>query len=374
MSIEIETRKASLVRFHQSVLDNYKKLLDEQLREKINISQEECSYNLFVHSGMLLRYTGDCKFVNWLMDLELNEHFRYAFEYISNLEIVDMLKDYIGLTDVSDADLFEIESLIGVRDELQAFDSVASIIIKRNAETGNYKWLSKLTEAKCYTNDFDLLARTDEHLISLACIDFFTQKECFAIDFNKEDYWWFDMYDIFQSTDGNTLKKTDRVKTLGKVDLNTIPPIEDSEGNVVQYAPDFITCAIKKVDLPAAAASNTQLSSVIEWDGVSNSQDALVKENSASYTADGHFFAELVTPITQLENGQAYAEWEIKGKSPEYRKNTSFFLLENETGKVLGTGLIDEGFATLGNASWEEIKIYRENYTSLTLLVVDTRH
>jgi hypothetical protein len=96
---------------------------------------------------------------------------------------------------------------IGVRDEVLAFDLIASTIIKHNAETGNYKWLSKLAKAKCYANDFDLLTRTDEHLISLACIDFFPQKDCFAIDFNKEDYWWFDMYDVFQSTNKNILDR-----------------------------------------------------------------------------------------------------------------------------------------------------------------------
>lgn len=374
MSAEIDTIRTSLVEYHGSMLGNYKKLLNTGLREKAGISKEELSYNIFVHSGMMFRYTGDISFVDWLTDIELNEYFGYAFEYISNLRIVALLKNYIGSTDVTDSALFDIESLIAIRDELQAFDLAASIIIKRKADTGNYEWLRKLTEAKCYANDFDLLARTDEHLISLACIDFFRQKDCFAIDFNKEDYWWLDMYDVFKSTDNSILEDAARVKVLEDSDFNTIPFVEDQRGNVVQYAPGFIAGIIKEAHLPAAAASTTQLSSVIEWDGVSKSQEALVKENPAAYASGNCLFAELVTPFTQIDDGQAFAEWEIKGKSPVYEENTSFFLLENKTGKVLGTGLIGkEGFASLSNASWVEVKIYRADYTKLTLLVVERR-
>jgi len=374
MSSETESRRSSLVRFHQNVLDNYKKLLDEQFRKKTGVSNEELSYNLFVHSGMLFRYTGDIRFVNFLTSLDLDYYFEYAFRYISELRIVSALKSYIGLTNVCDYDLFRIESLIGIRDELQAFDLAASIIIKRDAASGIYKWLSQLTDVRVYTNDFDILARTDEHLMSLACIDFFPQKNCVVIDYRKEDYWWLDMYDTYQSTSRSILNDAARVKKTEELDAEIATSNETLKSIIVQFAPDFIAVAIKTPALPAAAASNTPMSSVLEWDGVSNSRDILAKENAVAYSTNHFLYAELVTPITSQEGGQAYAEWVIRGKSPGYRENTSFFLLENKTGKVLGTGFIDkEGYASLGNASWKELKAYKNNngYADLTLLVIN---
>jgi hypothetical protein len=63
-------------------------------------------------------------------------------------------------------------------------------------------------------NDFDILAQTDEHLVSLACVDFFPQKDCISIEFRSEDYWWFDMCDIYKSTDISILNDTSRVEMM----------------------------------------------------------------------------------------------------------------------------------------------------------------
>jgi hypothetical protein len=370
-----------LIGFHRSALSNYKELLEEGSGAGA-VSNESIAYNILEHSGMLYRYTADSSYLDSLLEMDTEFLLVNGFKYVKALNLLNPLNVILEEEEVSDVQMQDLEFIIAARDELEAFCNTVYQLLKDNIGKGDYSFVSDLAAARAYANEFDRTAGKDPALMSIAASDFSWLRNVFAIECKREDYWWMYLSEEFSTAEkvlrdsiesvSSSPEAMERLLEYRDNRHLTEDPMESefAEEDKVKLISIVFSRACESARIPFAAKKRGMVfSAALIWDGASDCFSICGAEQGEQ-TASG-CYARLVNEFADEEDGSASAQWQIHGADFTGKAKSTFYLLARDTQKVIGTGLVDtEGYAVLGNASWNEVKEYAADYSRLILLIV----
>lgn len=175
----------TLLKFHMDTLAEYNTFWrSETKRSKAEVTLQETAYQILLHSGMLYRYTGYKNFIEDIPDSKIL--IKNAMEYISGTTIVKDTQAIVNSKKISGFDLFDIEILFEMRDEIETVKQVITTITHKLKDT-----TITLTKIKAITNQFDSLVKSNNVVIKTGIRYINTMKPHIKIELNKTNYWWF---------------------------------------------------------------------------------------------------------------------------------------------------------------------------------------
>jgi len=385
----IDMKENVLIDIHRSALNNYLELFTAESDSVLNISVQDVAFSVLQHAGMLYRYTADSTVLDSLMKLDTQSLLERGFEYVQSLVLIEQLKKTMRVEPVNDYQIMDLEYMIGVREELEAFCNTAQHLMADGLAKGDLSFVSDLAAARAYAGEFDRIAGKDPALLSVAAESFSDLKNLFAIECNRKDYWWLYISESYARAEESFADGIKCISDKHEVRTALNSHIADLFSNPYRQANSIYVPAkdsaiihsirfeevFEKELIPAAAADESQaVSAAVLWDGVSNCF-SICEANGEGVPEEGRYYARVVNPITHSEDGNALVEWKIHGFDFAGRESTTFYLIARDTRKVVGTGSVDsEGYAVLTNSFWDELNYYSSCYEKLMLLVIIRDH
>lgn len=393
-----------VIKFHNDVLNDYKEFWEsEEDREIFDMTLEEAGYGILEHSGMLYRYTADRKYIDAIQKFDIENLVKNAFEYINGMTIVDSIKEIISSDIISEYNLENAEILIEARDALEIALLVISEVIKPLVYAEDFRFLDRLTAARCYAHDFDEVIQKDLALFTLATRNIAELNEFIEIEISKEDFWWFHKArDIDSSICEQEEKLAGSISEYltGSKTSNWIPKkylaysgrfrtnvseiadwakmrLSGSDRQPVVAAVAHLkifaeTGQVFKIPL-AALDAGSMISPVIIWRGDISSYITSISDYEAGEKRGiiGSY-ARLTADINRYRES-VYAQWKIAEKTDSVKPDSNFFLIEMNSNEIIGEGIVDgKSVATLQNGSWEILQKYSDDPSGLLILILDS--
>lgn len=350
--------------------------LDDEFRKRENLDSKECAFNTLSYSKELLRYSGTK--VDFSV-ISIDDHHRMivnGLEFTTGLESCERASKAINNIDQDRDDYFEaLMDLIWERDRLQNFLEETSDFIDINKD-GEIQ--DKFAEATAESLKFDFLFLEEYPLIAaeLAKRNRWYLKEAVNIPLPGKTWWFYRHLGSKLSDSGRIILAQEptflqeNVFYLSMVAAKSRTPIVANTSFHEPQATYAIAPFIGSLPM-AAADSHGDISKVALIDRSETDLRFPIKISENSRPSFKEVYAELETPLCQLETEQTMGQWRIKGRDVPAFNDTRFLLSSISNGDIIGSGIIEEdGIATLQNGNWNVLQKHSLDVSDLLLTCI----